>query len=260
MNGIDFGFGALEGELWRVLFAMTRIGPALLAAPFFGAATVPMQLRVAVAGAVAIMVCAWTPLQAPAAMFSFAGMITIMGEVLVGLALGLVLQIAFAAPVMAAEIISGSMGLSMATAVDPATGEGSTALGQYFTVALSLIFLTLGGHLHWLSLVIDSYKAFPPGQTWLGADKIQLILGFTGEMFATAIAIALPVTFVLLVVQILTGVLSRSAPSLNLFALGLPASVLAGIAALIAAIPLITGQFIELSRVAVENSAGLLVR
>ncbi len=260
MIGIDFGFGALEGELWRVIFAMTRIGAALLAAPFFGAATVPMQLRVAMAGAIAVMVCAWTPLQAPPAMLSFAGLIVIAGEVLIGLALGFVLQIIFAAPVMAAEVISGTMGLSMATAVNPATGEGSTALGQYFSVVLALIFLTLGGHLHWLSLVIDSYQVFPPGETWLGVDKLEQILGFTGEMFATAIAIALPVTFVLLIVQLLTGVLSRSAPALNLFALGLPAGVLAGIAALIAALPLITGQLIELSRTAVEHSASLLVR
>lgn len=258
MIGMDFGFGPLEAELWRVIFAMTRIGAALLAAPFFGAASVPMQLRVACAGAIAVLVCAWTPLQPPEAMLSFAGMLTLAGEVLVGLALGFVLQIAFTAPVMAAELISGTMGLSMATAVDPSTGESSTALGQYFTVALTLIFLTLGGHLHWLSLVVDSYRAFPPGETWLGVEKLNQILNFTGEMFATAIAIALPVTFVLLVVQLVTGVLSRSAPSLNLFALGLPAGVLAGIAALIAALPIITGQLMDLSRTAVENSAGLL--
>jgi flagellar biosynthetic protein FliR len=56
-------------------------------------------------------------------------------------------------------------------------------------------------------------------------------------MFIAASLIALPVTLVLLLVQVVTGVLSRSAPSLNLFALGLPLGVLAGIAALIAARP-----------------------
>ena len=47
MIQLTFGFGAVEGELWRLVFVMTRIGAALLAAPFFGAAAVPMQLRVA---------------------------------------------------------------------------------------------------------------------------------------------------------------------------------------------------------------------
>lgn len=260
MNGLDFGFGPVEGELWRMLFAMTRIGAALLAAPFFGAATVPLQLRVGMAGAIAIMICAWTPLQAPPALLSLDGMLIIAGEVMVGLALGFVLQIIFAAPVMAAEVISGTMGLSMATAVDPSTGEQSTALGQYFSVVLALIFLTLGAHLHFISLVVESYKTFPPGQTWLGAEKFSDIVAFGGEMFTTGIAIALPVTMVLLVVQLVTGVLSRSAPSLNLFALGLPAGVLAGIAALIAASPLLVGQLIELSHAAVADSGSLLVR
>ena len=67
-----------------------------------------------------------------------------------------------------------------------------------------------------------------------------------GRVSQTALRIALPVTLILLPVQILTGILSRSAPSLNLFALGLPAGVLAGIAALIISAPLIYDQFTDL--------------
>ena len=97
MIGIDFGFGALEDELWRLVFAMTRIGAALLAAPLFGATSVPVQLRVAIAGALGIMVCAWTPLVPPPALLSAAGMVTILREVAIGLSLGFVLQLSFAA-------------------------------------------------------------------------------------------------------------------------------------------------------------------
>lgn len=260
MIGLDFGFGALEQELWRLVFAMTRIGAALLAAPFFGAAGIPVQLRVALAGSVAVLVCGWMPLVPPPSLLSLDGMLAIAGEVLVGLALGFVLQVIFAAPVIGAEIISGTMGLSMAVSADPATGERSTALGQYFSVVLALIFLTLGAHLHYLSLVVESYRVFPPGETWLGAARFELVAGFAGQMFATAAVIALPVTLVLLLMQLVTGVLSRSAPSLNLFALGLPAGVLAGIAALIAAAPILADQLVSLSHEAVEASGSLLVR
>jgi flagellar biosynthetic protein FliR len=152
------------------------------------------------------------------------------------------------------------MGMAMATSVDPSSGTQSPALGQYFGVVLTVIFLALGGHLQWIHLVVDSYQAFPPGQTWLGPDKLSTIVGFAGTMFATAVAIALPVTLVLLVVQVVTGVLSRSAPSLNLFALGLPAGVLAGIAALIASAPLITDQMTDLSSVAIAQAGSVLVK
>ncbi|MDE8651123.1 flagellar biosynthetic protein FliR [Novosphingobium album (ex Liu et al. 2023)] len=260
MIQLSFGFGALEAEFWRLLFVMTRVGAAMVAAPLFGMGGVPPQLRVIAAGAVAVLICAWTPVQAPPALLSLAGMVMVAGEVLVGLSLGFVLQMAFTAPVIAAELIGGSMGMSMATSVDPNSGAQSPALGHYFSVVVTLIFLALGGHLQWLALVVESYRVFPPGETWLGAERFAEIAGFAATMFATAVAIALPVSLVLLVVQVITGVLSRSAPALNLFALGLPAGVLAGIAALIVSAPILTDQVTELSATAIGATARLLER
>jgi flagellar biosynthetic protein FliR len=257
---LSFGFGAVEAEFWRLLFVMTRIGAAMLAAPFFGAGAVPPQARVIVTGAIAVLICAWTPVVVPPALFSVQGLLAVAGEALVGLSLGFVLQMAFAAPVIGAEVISGAMGMSMATAVDPNSGTQSPALGQYFTVVVTLIFLALGAHMQWIALVVESYRVFPPGDTWLGPDKFSDIAGFATMMFVTGVAIALPVTLVLLVVQVVTGVLSRSAPALNLFALGLPAGVLAGIAALIASAPLLTDQLTDLSATAIGQTESLLRR
>jgi flagellar biosynthetic protein FliR len=70
--------------------------------------------------------------------------------------------------------------------------------------------------------------------------------------------IALPVSLVLLIVQIVTGVLSRSAPSLNLFALGLPAGVLAGIAALLISAPVLTDLVVRLSADAIGATSDLM--
>lgn len=260
MIALDFGFGQLEAEFWRWLFVMTRIGAAMLAAPIFGASSVPVQARVVVTGAVAALVVTWTDVTVPAALLSADGILWVAGEVLVGLALGFVLQLAFAAPVIAGEVIGGGMGMSMASTADPNTGAQSTALGQYFTVVLTLIFLALGGHLLWLELVVQSYETFPPGETWLGADRIQAIAAFGSSMFLTAVAIALPVTLVLLIVQLIAGVLSRSAPALNLFALGLPAGVLAGIAALIVSAPVMTDQFADLTAQALDQAEQVITR
>jgi len=256
---LDFGFGAIEAEFWRLMFVMTRIGAAMLAAPLFGASSVPVQVRVIATGAIAVLVCGWMPaVQPPAALLSLEGLLIVAGEVLVGLSLGFILQIAFATPVLAAEVIGGSLGMSMATAVDPNSGAQSPALGQYFTVLMTLVFLALGAHLHWIALVLESYRAFPPGETWIGPGRITQTVEFGGTMFATAVAIALPVSLVLLLVQMVTGVLSRSAPSLNLFALGLPAGVLAGIAALIVSAPIFTDQMVDLSATAIDAAARFL--
>jgi flagellar biosynthesis protein FliR len=185
------------------------------------------------------------------------GLLVLAGEALIGLALGFVLQLAFAAPTLAAEVIGGAMGMSIASTVDPHSGSHSPALGQYYAVVLTLVFFALGGHLQWIALVVESYRAFPPGETWLGAAGAAGIATFAAQMFATAVAIALPVTLVLLVVQVVTGVLSRSAPALNLFALGLPAGILAGLAALIASAPLVTDRLGELSAQAIAATAAI---
>lgn len=260
MIALDFGLGAVEQEFWRMVFLMTRIGGALLAAPFFGAASVPVTVRIAITAALAIFVAAWLPVSAPPALLSLDGMLVVAGEVLIGLTLGFVLQIAFAAPAVAAELISGGMGMSMAISADPGGGGSTTAFGQYFIIVLTLIFLALGAHLHWIGLLVESYRVFPPGETWLGAGRFELVASFAGLMFETAVRIALPVTLVLLLVQILTGVLSRSAPALNLFALGLPAGVLAGITALIIAAPILYDQFTDLVATSLDQTERVLLR
>ena len=260
MTALSFGFGPVEAEFWRWLFVMTRIGAALLAAPFFGAAGVPMQVRVIVTGAIAVLVCSWTGVTAPPALFSLPGMLAIAGEVLVGLSLGFVLQVAFAAPMVAAEVIGAGMGMSIATAADPNSGAHSPALGQYYIVVLTVVFLGLGGHLLFIDLVVKSYTAFPPGHTWLGAERFATIAGYGSTMLLTALAIALPVTLVLLLVQLAAGMLSRTAPSLNLFALGLPAGVLAGIAALIVSAPLLPDVMGDLTADALHHAEAVLAR
>lgn len=260
MLTLNFGFGALEAEFMRVVFLMLRVGAAMLAAPFFGAAAVPPLARLSVTAAVAIFIGAWMPVEVPPALFTLTGLLAAAGEVLIGLTLGFVLVIAFAAPSIAAEVIGGGMGMSMASAHDPASGGQTTAFGQYFTVLLVLIFLALGGHLHFIALIAESYRSFPPGETWLGAQRIAMVPGFAGLMFETAVRIALPVTLVLLLVQIVTGVLSRSAPSLNLFALGLPAGVMAGLAALIVAAPILHEQLIGIVDTALAQAGQVIAR
>ena len=260
MLALDFGFGNLEHEFWRMVFVMTRIGAALFAAPLFGATTVPAQVRVTLAGAVAVLVCAWTNVAAPPALLSLAGLLVTANEVLIGLAMGFVLQWSFGAPVIAAELIGAGMGMSIATAADPLTGAHSPALGQYFMVLMTVLFFGAGAHLDWFSLVVESYRAFPPGTAWFAPDRMQLIAGFGTQMFTTALVIALPVTLLLLLVQVMTGVISRSAPSLNLFALGLPAGVLTGLVALIVSAPIVTDRLTDLSMTAVTQVSALLAK
>ena len=257
MNVLDFGFAGLEAQLWQVLFLSIRCGAALMAAPVLGGMAVPVQLRALLSVVVGVFVASWLPLPQIPAMMSFAALLAIVQEALIGAAMGFVLQLAFAIPLIAAEQIAGTMGLAIATSIDPSSGSQAGALGSFFSITMTLLFYAVGGHLLWFQLLVESHRLVPPGSFAFGADNARNIVMFMGYGLATAAAIALPVVLVLLLVQIVTGIVSRSAPALNLFALGLPAGVLAGIAALIVMMPIIIDQFARVIAVALGEIAGL---
>jgi flagellar biosynthetic protein FliR len=258
VNTLDFGFGSLEAQLWQIVFLSIRCGAALMAAPMVGGMAVPAPLRILLSIVLGFFIATWVPLPPAPAMMSFAAIIAVLHEIAVGLMLGFVLQLAFAIPLIAAEQISGTMGLAIATSIDPASGAQSGALGTFFGLVLSLLFYAIGAHLLWYELLIESYRLLPAGEFIFGAWRAQNVALFMGYGLATAAAIALPVVLVLLLVQVVTGLIARSAPALNLFALGLPAGVLAGIAALIIALPVMVHQFKGVIEAALEQSQALI--
>jgi len=232
------GFGlSIEPQLWALIFVMIRVGAAFAAAPVFGAVGVPVTVRVTLAGAIGFLVLAAHPVTPPAQIFSTVTMLAVAAEALVGAALGFVLQIGFAAPMVAAEIIGGSMGLGFASAIDPQNGKSSPALGQFFSVMLTLLFLSVDGHLMLVDMIVRSYDAMPVGDAWMGADRLRAIAYFGGYTFLAGLLLALPVGFLLLSLNIVVGMISRAAPALNLFAIGLPASLAVGVLAIAIAFP-----------------------
>ncbi len=258
MKVLDFGLGSLEAQLWLVLFLSIRCGAALMAAPMIGGTAVPVQLRILLSLTLGYFVAAWVPIAPPPDMMSIAAIMAVLHEIAVGLMLGFVLQLAFAIPLIAAEQISGTMGLAIATSIDPASGAQAGALGTFFGLVMSLLFFATGAHLLWFELLIESYRLLPAGQFAFGAWRAESVVMFMGYGLGAAAAIALPVVLVLLLVQIVTGLIARSAPSLNLFALGLPAGVLAGIAAMIIALPVMTAQLRGVIETTLQQSEALI--
>lgn len=239
------GFGlSIEPQLWALIFAMVRIGAAFIAAPVFSAVSVPVTARIALSGAIGVLVVNVAHIQPPAEIFSMTTILMVAAEALTGLALGFVLQIAFSAPLVASEIIGMGMGLGFAAAVDPTSGHPTPALGQFLSILLTLMFLAVDGHLVLVDLVVRSYEVMPPG-AWISPQRLLGIAMFGGYAFLAGLLLALPVGFLLLCLNIIVGMLSRAAPALNLFAVGLPASLAVGVVAILLALPAM-GDYMQL--------------
>jgi len=220
-------------ETWLLTLLSTyawpffRITGVVLVAPVFGTRLVPARIKIALA--VALTAALAPAVEAPqAAAWSLASILTIAHELLLGVVLGFVLQMLFDALVIAGQTIAMTMGLGFATMVDPQRGVSVPLLAQFFVILGILVFLTLNGHLALLALLAESFELIPIGVP-LGRDSLWSLLAEGGEMFAGALRLALPAVTALLVVNLAFGVMSRAAPTLNLFAVGFPTALLLGL-------------------------------
>ncbi len=253
------GFGlSIEPQLWTLAFTMVRVGAAFIAAPVFGAVAVPLMVRITLAASIALLAMNAMPITAPTTVFALSTFLSIAAEALVGLAIGFVLQIAFAAPMLASEIIGTSMGIGFAQAIDPQNGQSTPALGNFLSILLTLLFLSVDGHLVLVELVVRSYEAMPPGAAWLSPERLRNIAFFGGYAFLAGLLLALPVGFLLLCLNLIVGMLSRSAPALNLFAVGLPASLAVGVVALLAAMPAMGEYMLVIIRESLDMTQSLV--
>ena len=233
---INQGVGALPGlslqgllELvGQFLFASLRIGSFLLASPLFGARFVILPVRILVSVALTIMVVSLNPvLPSVAVIASFQGLVIAITEIVIGVSAGLILTIFFSAAALAGEKIAASSGLSMATAVDPTSGSSSPVMAQILTLFLLVIFTSVDGHLAAIRTIIDSYQFLPIGKVPNTEPMITAGLDAAGLMFSAATVIMLPFAVVLLLLNVSIGVITRSAPTLNLFSFAFPITMLA---------------------------------
>ncbi len=244
-----------------LMLASIRPGAAFLAAPIFGAPQVPILLRLVLAVAVGVpgSVMA-TVVLPPEGMVSVAGFALIIGEIIIGLALGFALQTGFAATSIAGEAIGNAMGLGFAATIDPMSGSGTSAIGQVLTILATLLFLSMDGHLAFITVVLESYRALPVGGGLLSPDAVGAVVKLGGAMFAASVVLALPVVTGVILIQLVMALLARSAPALNLFAVGLPAALLGGLLLFAFAMPML-GQAITRSLVAtLEDTARITPR
>lgn len=226
-----------EAYLVGLLWCSLRAGGALALLPSLGGQSIPIQVRVGLAAAVgAFLLAGPEPPRPPADLLGPAGLLGAAGELLIGLAIALALHAAFAAALVAGEWIAQSMGLGFAMVVNPTAGPMSV-LGALFLLLAWTLFLAAGGHLLVIEVVVESYRAMPSAGALLEPERLSAIIGWGGFALASGLVAALPMGGALLLVNLVIAVAAKSAPQLNLFAVGFPLMLAGGIVALPLALP-----------------------
>ena len=266
MGGGEFplpgmGLSAVMGWLAQYVFAMLRIGAFLLASPAFGGRFVPLQVRIAATALLALPVMAGgVALPAPAELAGLSALPMVMTELALGLVAGLVLALMFGAASLAGDRIAATAGLGFAAQYDPAAGGQTPVVAQLFGLVLIMVFFSLDGHLVVIRIVLESYVAVPPGSAPDLPALVSAGIVAGGRMFALGAAVMLPVVSVLLLLNLAVGVLTRSAPTINIFSFGFPVTMTVTLVLLYLTVPGLVVALEGVVREALEMLAGVLTR
>jgi flagellar biosynthetic protein FliR len=255
---LNFTTGQLETWLGQVFWPFVRVGSCFMVAPAFGAQFVPPRVRVVLAGAVALIIAPLVPAPAAVPPFSAAGLIITVQQVVIGVALGFCMQVVFDAVTLGGQLLASSMGLSFAYNIDPQHGAQTPVLGQLYTLLVVMTFLALNGHLRLIEILVDGFRTLPVGTSGLGSDGLWRIVQWGSTLFSGSLSIALPGVTALLIVNLAFGVMSRAAPTLNLFAVGLPVSLVFGLGIVLLGLPTVQSGFVKLLEDALMLSRTLL--
>lgn len=238
---------------WPLIRIMALIGTA----PLFGEASIPAWVKVGLGVTItSLLAPLLPPITTP--IYSVAGLWLGLQQFLIGAALGMIMQFAFAAIVMAGEVIGLQMGLSFATFLDPASGLNMPILAQLMNMLTLLLFVSINGHLWMISILADSFQTVPITALPLNAEGFMALCRASGMIFINGLMLALPMITLLLTMNIALGLLNRVSPQLTVFVIGFPLTLTIGILAFGLLLPLLAPFWSRLMGETFDVMAGIL--
>lgn len=246
----------LMAWLTPILWPFLRVLAVFTAAPIFSSRAFPVRARIALAFLIAFAAQPSLPNQPLINLNGPEAWGAVMQQVGIGLAIGFVVRLVFAAFELAGEIVGFQMGLNFASFFDPTFNTQSSAAARFFGYMASLLFIVVNGHLMVLMAVIRSFEMFPVNQNFLEALSLMKLYSLGGELFASGFWIALPIMGMLMFANLALGIVSRVAPQMNIYAVGFPITLAVGLIGMTATLPMLDRPFMMLMERAINIFTG----
>lgn len=248
----------LPALLQQYYWPFVRMSALFLAAPILGASTFPVRARILLALGATFLIAPAIPAVAQVDVLSVAGLLLGLQQVVIGLAMGFIVQLVFAAAVIAGQSLAMTMGLGFAMSVDPQNGVQVPVLSQLYVILATLIFLAVDGHLMLIGALANSFTLLPVALHAF-RDTFALDIALLGsQMFVSALLIALPALTAVLLINLAFGVITRAAPQLNIFAVGFPVTIFAGFVFILLTMPSVFSLFLQMFESGLTEALGLV--
>ena len=218
----------LSAWLALFIFPFTRILALIASSPVLGNKQVPARVKIGLALMLTVIVAPTLSTQPDVEPASALGFLVLLQQLLAGLAIGFTMRLIFSAVEMAGELAGMQMGLGFASFFDPQNASFTPVAAQFLGIIVTLAFLGMDGHLYMLAALAESFHTFPVSSTMPSALALHTLAEWGGSMFMYALQISMPLIGALLITNLALGILTRSAPQLNIFAIGFPITLTVG--------------------------------
>lgn len=254
---LTIDIGLAQVQLFMLVFI--RISTIFMFIPVFDSNDVPLTVKAGLTLAATITLFPILPLEQVPFITNWLVLLTaILGEIMLGAAIGLAVKFLFGALMLGGELAGYQMSLAMANILDPVTSDQVPMIAQFFNLFAMLLFLTLNMH-HWLlRALVQSFEIAPPLSLAFSGSITETLTRLAGDMFVIAFKVAAPVTAALLLTLVALGMITRTVPKMNIFFVAMPLKIIVGLLFVIFSLPFLASYLRILFPELLQNIMALI--
>lgn len=238
-----------EWELF--LLILMRIASFVYVAPFFNTANTPRKVKIGFAFFVSVIAMELYP----DVTYEYTGVIGYAGlvikEAIVGLLLGAICNFTMQIIHFAGRFIDMDIGLSMASVMDPTNNTQNGIVGSIYYYMVLLIMISSGLHKYLISAVVETFRHIPVGQMTVNMSLYSTVIDFMSQFLAIGFRISLPIFASMLLLNAVLAIMSKVAPHMNMFVVGMQLKIIGGLCVLLLVIymlPVVSNYLYDLMK------------
>jgi flagellar biosynthesis protein FliR len=218
-------------DFLSLFFIFIRIVVIFATVPFFNATVIPRRITATIAFFLSLVLLPVVPpVQVkPEELNMMTLTVILVHEMLIGLALGLAIDVVYSGIQIAGELIGFQMGFSMANVVDPMSGVSAPIISNLLYLVAFLLFFAFGGHHLLIKALVESFSIVPIGDKMVHREFFMAAVSYGAQMFIIGVKVSAPVVGVLLLINISFGVIARALPQMNVFIMAFPLTIAVGL-------------------------------
>jgi flagellar biosynthesis protein FliR len=218
-------------DFLSLFFIFIRVGTILALVPFFNATVIPRRISATIALFLSLVLMPIVPhVQVkPDELNVVMLMVILLHEVLIGMALGLAIDVIYSGIQIAGELISFQMGFSIANVVDPMSGISAPIISNVFYMTAFLLFFTFEGHHILIKALFESFSIMPIGDSLVHREFLMAVVTYAAKMFVIGVKVSAPVVGILMLINISFAIIARALPQMNVFIMAFPLTIAVGL-------------------------------